>query len=124
MGFIPIILTMSGAILLFFMAVNQSFLAKKNTILKLQQELLERFRALGKDLAEQPDIATPIPDQIDDGFHFLRSHLAGKEDARFEREVKAPYRDMKVTIDQYNRLVKKKPYSFVAKLMGHKAIGK
>lgn len=124
MGFIPIILTMSGAILLFFMAVNQSFLAKKSMILKLQQGLLERLGNFGKEYAAMPDNTAVVLDHIDSGFQNLKNHFAGKEDVRFETEVKGPYRDLKVTIDQYNRLVKKKPYSFVAKLMGHKAIGK
>jgi hypothetical protein len=122
MGFIPIILTMGGAILLFFMAVNQSLLAKKHAIMRLQVVIFEGFKALGADYSAQASISSAAVDQIDSAFRLLKSKVDIKDNSRFETQVKMPYRDLKVTIEQYNRLVKKKPYSFVAKLMGHKPI--
>ena len=122
MGFIPIILTMGGAILLFFMAVNQSLLAKKNSILRLQAAILDGFKNFGENSSVQAAISSKAIEQIDSGFRQLKAKV--QADARFESEIITPYRDLKVTLDQYNRLVAKKPYSFVAKLMGHHAIGK
>jgi hypothetical protein len=124
MGFIPIILTMGGAILLFFMAVHQSLIAKKNAILRLQAAVFEGFKVFGASYSLQPAISPTVVDQIDEGFRILKAKADAKNNAQFEAKVKIPYGDMKVTIDQYNRLVKKKPYSFVAKVMGHKDIGK
>jgi hypothetical protein len=124
MGFIPIILTMGGAILLFFMAVHQSMIAKKNAILRLQAAIFDGFRVFGAHLSLEPAISPGVVDQIDEVFRTLNAKADAKNNAQFEAKVKIPYRDMKVTIDQYNRLVKKKPYSFVAKAMGHRAIGK
>lgn len=122
MGFIPIILTMGGAILLFFMAVNQSLLAKKHAIMHLQVVIFEGFKTLGADYSAQASISSAAIDQIDSAFRLLKSKVDIKDNSRFETQVKIPYRDLKVTIEQYNRLVKKKPYSFVAKLMGHRPI--
>lgn len=123
MGFIPIILTMGGAILLFFMAVNQSLLAKKSAMIQLQKGIIEAFRRFGKDYPTQESFSTAGLSLIDEGYRALNSGVDIKNNVNFEAEVRIPYRDLKVTIDQYNRLVRKKPYSFVAKVMGHKAIG-
>lgn len=122
MGFIPIILTMGGAILLFFMAVNQSLNAKKNAILRFQTVIFEGFKALGTENTGQASISPDVIAQIDSAFRLLKSKVDISDNAHFETHVKIPYRDLKVTIEQYNRLVKQKPYSFVAKLMGHRPI--
>jgi hypothetical protein len=124
MGFIPIILTMGGAILLFFMAVNQTLIAKKSAILRLQTIVLEGFGQFGRKYALEPSIASSVLDQIDQGFRQLNGAGAFNKSEQFETQVKIPYRDLKVAIDKYNRLVKKKPYSFVARMMGHREIGK
>jgi hypothetical protein len=55
MGFIPIIVTLGGAILLFFMVVNYHLKSKKNQIIQLQLDAyqgLERLEQNGKPLAE------------------------------------------------------------------------
>lgn len=122
MGFVPIILTMCGAILLFFMAVNQSLISKKNMILRCQKELIAGLGHFASDISINPALDTNAIQQMEMSFRDAKSKLSGNSQAAFESTVALSYRDMRVTINQYNQLVQKKPYSYVASLMGHRKI--
>lgn len=111
MGYIPLFLTIAGASLLFFMTVKNTLQRKLN----LQQELLN---SLGK-LAPELQISTetfPNPDE-------LLEHLkeSKKKQPKIEEALNI-LRELKVNRIQYNRLIKKAPYNWVATLGGFREI--
>jgi hypothetical protein len=123
MGYLPIIITLSGFIGLFFLVVNQSMIAKKKAILQIQQALFEGFERLGfahkREIGLHPEAFKTIEAQ----YQKAKSHEGSTNGPLFKNEIQPVFQSFKITISQYNKLITKKPYSFVAKLMGHKHLG-
>ncbi|WP_143961767.1 hypothetical protein [Litoribacter populi] len=109
MGFIPIFLTLAGFIFLFFMVVENSLKNK-------QKAFEEQFYLLKEQLA----IKEPMKP--------TRANLVSMEDLYLKQEkdrrgeAKQYLSQSKLFLYQYNRLLKKKPYSFVAKISGRQSI--
>jgi hypothetical protein len=119
MGFIPIILTLSGAITLFFIAVHNSLKSKKTQILGLQADMIKAFSQL--------DLDSKIS-AIGDWNSITKKYLELKKKQEsdpipdFDETFTKPFHQAKILKSQYNSLISKKPYSFVALLMGHKTM--
>ena len=119
MGFIPIILTLSGAITLFFIAVHNSLKSKKTQIIGLQADMIKAFSQL--DLENK--IST-----IGDWNSITKKYLELKKKQEsdpipgFDETFTKLFHQAKILKSQYNNLIGKKPYSFVAQLMGHKSL--
>lgn len=111
MGYIPLFLTMGGACLLFFLTVKNSLLKKLN----LQKELGLQLSLAVPELTLGPGDHTN-PDLLIEKLKNLTLSLDKKEEA-----LKL-LRQMKVNRKQYNDLIKKAPYNWVAKLGGFKEI--
>ncbi|MBW3469659.1 hypothetical protein [Arthrospiribacter ruber] len=122
MGFIPIIATLSAAIFLFFMTVNYSLNAKKEKMLRLQKQILEALASLG--LLGNPDqnLSSEQLIALKSIFQVAKSKLQKDNATHFSTKVQEPYRELKITLLQYNNIISKKPYSFVAKAMGHQKL--
>ncbi len=123
MGFIPIILTLSAAIILFILAVNNAMKSKKTQAIKAQEACLIGFTKLNY----QPHFTLGFESenllQMERDFKSFKSELPADKRVPFDREVRSPYQRFRLTISQYNKLIKKKPYSFVASISGHQPIG-
>ncbi|QDH79533.1 hypothetical protein FKX85_10975 [Echinicola soli] len=110
MGFIPILLTLAGFILLFGMVVSYSINQKKEqykaALLGLQQKLVaEPLDKTGDITVLERDIQSLL--------------VTGHPDAQtFKRQLG----QIKLLKHQYNELVQTKPYSLVAKLTGQRVI--
>ncbi|MCL6260967.1 hypothetical protein M3O96_17820 [Aquiflexum sp. TKW24L] len=123
MGYLPIIITLSGFIGLFFLVVNQSMIAKKKAILQILQALFDSLGKSGSTPQNPIDLQAKTIHYIDGEYLRAKSTLNGKTQSSFEKEIRPVYQSLKVTISQYNKLIGKRPYSFVAKVMGHKPLG-
>ncbi len=111
MGFIPIFLTLGGAILLFFLTVKNTLQRKVN----LQKELLFKLKSLNPEvgliIAEEQR-----PEEL--------IKLLKPKDLKKSLGTKASdlLREMKINRHQYNQLIKKAPYNWVAKISGFQPI--
>ncbi|MGY6741144.1 MAG: hypothetical protein ACXIUQ_00300 [Cecembia sp.] len=119
MGFIPIILTVSAAIILFIMAVHNSMKSKKSQIEGLQLSMEEGIKTLIKDLS---NFKLEDPKKLSETFQLAKNALEEDQKEDFHVKVRMPYQKIKLIKAQYNKLISRKPYSFVAKMMGHEPI--
>lgn len=111
MGFIPLFLTVFGACLLFFLTVRNSLRAK----LILQQDLLTQLVFTHPEL-EIISKKLLDPEEIQ---RILKNSAAEKSIPQSSIET---LRALKVNRYQFNALIKKAPYNWVAFLGGFKAI--
>ena len=111
MGFIPIFLTMGGAILLFFLTVKNTLQRKFN----LQKELLFKLKSLNLELGLLIG-ETQKPEEL---ISLLKSQELTKSLAAKASDL---IREMKINRHQYNQLIKKAPYNWVARTAGFQPI--
>lgn len=111
MGFIPIFLTMGGAILLFFLTVKNTLQRKFN----LQKELLFKLKSLNPELGLLIG-ETQKPEEL---ISLLKNKELTKSLATKASDL---IREMKINRHQYNQLIKKGPYNWVAKISGFQEI--
>lgn len=119
MGFIPIFITLGGAVMLFMMVVNITLKTKKNQVFNLQAKVLEAMQKIGgKEVMDLKLDATDIT-AMKATYSQVKNKLKDNERALFEKEIKKPFQTAKLIKSQYNELLKKKPYSIVAKMLGY-----
>ncbi len=110
MGFIPLFLSMGGAFLLFFLTVRISMQRKVN----LQKELLFKLNSILPELVlaagEQTDPETLIS--------ILKKSKVEKVEKKVLKRAFEILKAMKINRIQYNALIKKAPYNWVAKISG------
>lgn len=111
MGFIPLFLTVGGACLLFFLTVKNAMQRKLN----LQRELLSK---LGLD---HPQLGL-ILGEIADPEVVLEKMRAVSGEQKISKKSLDIIRQLKINKYQYNALIKKAPYNWVAKISGFQAI--
>lgn len=111
MGFIPLFLTVSGACLLFFLTVKNTMQRKLN----MQRELLSKI-----GLAH-PEIGL-ILGEISDPDKVLESLKKANPDEKVSKKNLEAIRQLKINKYQYNRLIKKAPYNWIAKISGFQSI--
>jgi hypothetical protein len=111
MGFIPLFLTAGGACLLFFLTVRISLLAKLN-----------RQRTLGAQLGQaHPELGIGAEELVDPE-KILGIWKAAEPKVNIAQSSLELIRELKINQYQYNRLIKKAPYNWVAAFGGFKAI--
>lgn len=123
MGYLPIIITLSCFIGLFFLVVNQSLMAKKKSILQIQQAFFNELEKLETVHQKEVGLNPQIFKKIDEQYAKTKAENSRKSNSTFETEVRPIFHSLKITISQYNKLIEKKPYSFVAQVMGHRHLG-
>jgi hypothetical protein len=111
MGFIPLFLTASGACLLFFLTVRHSMLGKITFQRNLASQLDQAHPELGIAAGELIN-----PEKIQ---KLLKDESAEKAIPQSSIEL---LRAMKVNQYQFNALIKKAPYNWVAAFGRFKAI--
>ena len=111
MGFIPLFLTVSGACMLFFLTVRNSLRTK----LILQESLLAQLGVAHPELGITPGKLLDL-EEIQ---RILKSSAAEKSIPQSSIEA---LRALKVNRHQFNALIKKAPYNWVATIGGFKAI--
>lgn len=111
MGFIPIFLTMGGACLLFFLTVRTTMQRKLNLQRELSSKLGLNHPELGIILGEIAD-----PELLSEKWKEVNSN---KKIPKKSNEI---LRSLKINRLQYNQLIKKAPYNWVAKISGYSPI--
>lgn len=111
MGFIPIFLTMGSAIILFFLTVKKTLQRKLN----LQKELLNRLRALDPVLSSSLE----GKENLDEITQVIKEEKSKKS---LILEALGLVKEMKINRHQYNQLIAKAPYNWVAKLSNFQPI--
>lgn len=111
MGFIPLFLTVSGACLLFFLTVKNTMQQKLN----FQREL---FSKLGLAHPEMGLILGEINDP-EIVLENLKKHVPQEQLSKKSLEI---IRQLKINKYQYNKLIKKAPYNWIAKIAGFQPI--
>jgi hypothetical protein len=122
MGYIPLIIILAAVVTLFFLVVNNTINSKKKAIIQYQNSIIEGLSKLGNHLNATPSTDMKTFGLIEVEYQKTKANLGEKNQKTFDKEVKLPYQALKLTKSQYNKLISKKPYSFVAGLMGHKTI--
>jgi hypothetical protein len=123
MGFIPIFLTLGAFIFLFAIVVHQNLKQKK---LLLKAELTNIF-SLFNGILEKDKTEPHIPEvmTIKVAEELLKSVSKKEENAKFQQQISIIHQKLneakRIRLD-YNKLIKTKPYYFVAVLMGHQRI--
>jgi len=111
MGYIPLFLTMGGGCMLFFLTVRITMLRKLN----LQQELFAKLSQAHPELGLKSE-ELPDPDQI------LTAWKNTDQKNPISQSSLDLIRELKINRFQYNQLIKKAPYNWVAKISGFQAI--
>lgn len=111
MGFIPLFLTVGGACLLFFLTVKNTMQRKLN----FQRELLSKLSL------DHPEIGL-ILGEIADPDAVLESLKESGKEKKISKKSLEIVRQLKINKYQYNNLIKKAPYNWVAKISGFQSI--
>jgi len=111
MGYIPLFLTMGGACMLFFLTVRITMLRKLNLQRELFSKLSQEHPELGLKSEQLAD-----PDQI------LTAWKNTDQKKPVSQASLDLIRELKINRFQYNQLIKKAPYNWVAKISGFQAI--
>ncbi len=109
MGFIPLFLTVGGACLLFFLTVKNSMQRKLN----LQRELISKLSL------SHPELGLLLGEIVNPDA--LLESLKNSENKISKKSLET-VRQMKMNRHQYNELIQKAPYNWVAKLSGFQPI--
>jgi hypothetical protein len=111
MGFIPLFLTMGGACLLFFLTVRSTLQNKLNKQREMLSQIGLKHPELGLILGELVN-----PDTVLEKWKTL---FPQKE---IPKKILELVRELKINQYQYNQLVKKAPYNWIAFFGGFKPI--
>ena len=111
MGFIPLFLTVGGACLLFFLTVKNTMQRKLN----LQRELLSKLSL------NHPELGLLLGEIADPEIVLEGLKRASAENKVSKKSLQV-IREMRVNKHQYNTLIKKAPYNWVAKISGFQPI--
>jgi hypothetical protein len=111
MGYIPLFLTITGACLLFFLTVKNTMRNKLN----LQKELLSKLAVAHPELGlTQGEIVDPEK--------VMKQWKKDDSPKKIPHESLEIIRELKVNRLQYNQLIRKAPYNWVANLSGYQPI--
>lgn len=123
MGYLPIFLYLAGFILLFMLVVTNSFKSKKAQYLRTLEELSEHLRTFdSNDIGSATlQVGFSLRD-LEKHYSSIKSNISGEQLALLEESIKPMLGKAKLRLYWYNRLVQKKPYSFVARIMGYSPI--
>jgi hypothetical protein len=121
MGFVPIFITLGGFIFLFVLLVHQNMRQKKSTFLSAWQDLELQIQQHPNAAAGKLD--TGDLEAAEQAYRsFQESGPADAERPADANKVKKLLIRSKRARYEYNNLVRMKPYSFVAKLFGHRPL--
>ncbi|KEO72371.1 hypothetical protein [Anditalea andensis] len=109
MGFIPIFLTLGGFVFLFTIVVSTSIKNKRKAF-DMSFDKLKESLSLKEDMIASRESLVRLENE----------YLSKKEADRIPSKVALS--QTKLYLFQYNRLLKKRPYSFVASLIGYHPI--
>lgn len=125
MGYLPIFLYLASFIFLFLLVVNNSIKNKKKQYQTLLEELSARLKTYSGRFAGGGILAEGATlEEIEQQYYLLKSNTD-----QSDRETSTHLNQIKLTLGRvkqqqywYNDMINTKPYSFVARLFGHKSL--
>ena len=124
MGYLPIFLYLASFIFLFLLVVNNSIKNKKKQYHTALEDLVTKMRGHPTKASGRPIAVEATLEEVEQEYQTLKSSTDPSD-----REGMAHLNQIKLTLGRvkqqqywYNNMVKTKPYSFVAKLFGHKSL--
>ena len=112
MGFIPIFLTLGGAVMLFIMVIHQSLKSKKKQFETLCDVTWEGLSQVNPEASDK----TPSFERINSLYKKTKSELKDDQLGFYNAQIKKPIQEAKLIRIHYNNIIAKRPYSFVAKI--------
>jgi hypothetical protein len=94
--------------------------AKKKAIFLNLQVLYEGLGISDPASNNSVDMPKGTLQKVDAIYLKVKSTLNEEKTLFFEKEIRPAYQSLKIGIAAYNKLIIKRPYSFVAKVMNHK----
>lgn len=122
MGFIPIILTLSGASMLFFMVVNFTLKTKQKQLMEFHKTVGDALKKYGFSNQIKFAFNSEAFVALDVAYLQTKRGLDKERIMGFDLEVRKNYQSLKLLKAQYNKTVKTKPYHWIANLMGYKLV--
>lgn len=122
MGYIPFFLTLGGFIMLFIMVVNSTFKSKKNRLNQLSEQALAIMGKFGWQEKEALAGKNALVSVAVQSFQENKEVFLKSNPEIFEKELIPIMKSLKLSKASYNQLVAEKPYSFIAKIMGHQPL--
>jgi hypothetical protein len=124
MGYLPIFLYLASFIFLFLLVVNNSIKNKKKQYHTALEDLVTKMKGHATKASGRPIAVDATLEEVELQYQTLKSSADPSD-----REGMAHLNQIKLTLGRvrqqqywYNNMVKTKPYSFVAKLFGHKSL--
>jgi hypothetical protein len=121
MGFIPIIVTLAGACLLFIIVVGNHLVTRKNHITRIQENILKGLNELGVMIPSNSSSFSNMDQFHAEVLEVLNNERILQNDS-FRKSITDQLQSIQMVRLQYNQLIAQKPYSFVAKIKGIQAI--
>ncbi|MEX2595164.1 MAG: hypothetical protein WD426_20535 [Anditalea sp.] len=123
MGFIPIFLYLGGFIFLFVLVVANNFKSKKLQYLKSFDKLIFHLNNLNPNPPEQAvHFKEWKLEEVEKYYLSLKAKADTERLALLDQTVKPYLTQAKLHLYWYNKMIRIKPYSFIAKITGHSLI--
>jgi len=122
MGYLPIFLYLASFIFLFVLVINNSLKSKKSQYYRALGTLVEQLEVIDKKETGKQPVLNKDLGEIEKHYHALKSSADTDFLDRLNGTIKPGLARAKMQLYWYNNLVRKRPYSFVAKIMGHHPI--
>ncbi|WP_439481689.1 hypothetical protein [Cyclobacterium plantarum] len=124
MGFIPIFISLGGFVFLFVILVHYNLLQKRKNMQTALQHIAGLMDNLGMDKTDEPQNSFPVIDlsKTERLFREMRNSQGTANGPESTKLLEEKILQAKRIRYEYNKLIKTKPYSFVAKLLGHREI--
>mgnify|MGYP006203663581 CR=1 FL=1 len=106
MGFIPIFITLGGAVLLFILVVRQGINSKKSQFNQFCNETWKGLLILAKEETQE----TPALDVIKLKYSSAKKDLLVDQEEYFENRIRKPFQQAKLVQSQHNKFISKKPW--------------
>lgn len=118
MGFIPIFITLGGSVMLFILVVHQGIKSKRSQFFYFCQATSDGIQSINSENKKSKYDFEELKNKYQD----TKSKLKNNQLKFFNDQVRKPYQQAKLIQSQHNKFIAKKPYSFVARLLGIQAI--
>jgi len=121
MGFFPIFLYLAGFLLLFMMEVANNFRNKKNLYQKSLDPLIAQLKVLNGN-SDNFFLKDHSLEEVENHYQSLKINANKSRLEYLNQTVKPTLAKTKLYLYWYNKLIRTKPYSFVARVMGYPSI--
>jgi hypothetical protein len=122
MGYIPIFLYLAGFVFLFVIVVANSFKSKKLQYLNSFEKLVVELQKFSHSTEQAVPFEKHRLEEVEKYYLSLKANAGQESLAILNQRIKPCLAQAKLYLYWYNKMVQTRPYSFVAKIIGHSPI--